>query len=273
MASFSSLVATFAQSPTTCGDLVSQAKGYLVRLRNCDREPSTFTVTFSSAVAIGVNTVDLELTAPVTVPATQIFLKKGFRIYRASGVAPYNEYVQLAQDLTLVQGTPATGVAVETTLSVIAANATAQVLEVLPVTAARNMPLDYQVKTDDTKRTSDGFKGNMNVVGISPSITTELFYDLADASIWAEGYIFDSLGQGKEVYVIRYSSGGEGFIAGAAKITQFSETDEVDATAKLSTKLDFQSNWYAAKPYRYLSLSEKAAANEIRRNLGLSQYV
>jgi hypothetical protein len=272
MTAFSSLINQFSQAPTTCGDLVSSARLYFVRLRGCDREPSTFTVEFSDAVAIDDATVDLELIAPVATPALSLFLKRGTRLYRASGTAPYVEYVQLAEDITLVEGVPQTGIAIEPALSVIAINATSEILEVLPVTAARNVPVEYNVTTDNTKRTTDGLKGNMTVTGVAPTISTEIFYDLGDASVWAEGFVLDALQTGSELYVIRYSSGEESFLAGACKISQFGETDEVDATAKLSVTLAFQNNYSLVRPYRYLSVSEKAAANEIRRQVGISQY-
>jgi hypothetical protein len=272
MTAFSSLINQFSQAPTTCGDLVSSAKLFLVRLRGCDREPSTFTVEFSAAVAIGNQTVSLELTAPVATPALSLFLKRGTRLYRASGTAPYVEYVQLAEDVTLVEGVPQTGIAIEPALSVIAINSTAEILEVLPVTAARNVPVEYNVTTDNTKRTVDGLKGNMTVTGVAPTISTEIFYDLGDASVWAEGFVLDALQTGSEIYVIRYSSGGESFLAGACKISQFGETDEVDATAKLSVTLAFQNNYVLVRPYRYLSVGQKAAAQELRRQLGLPQY-
>lgn len=273
MASFSSLVQSFAVAPTTCGSLVSNAKMYFVRLRDCDREPSTFTIAFTTAIAIGDVVAALSLTAPVTVPATSMFLKKGTRIYRASGIAPYVEYVQLAQNVTLVQGVPQTGIAIEPALAVIASAATAQQLEVIPLSSARNVPVDFQVKSDDNKRTSDGLKGRSTITNIAPQIQTELFYDLDDASVFADGFLFDSFQAGAELYVVRFSSGGEGFLAGAAKISALSETDEVDATAKLSTTLMFQDNYYLAKPYRYQSVAQKAATNEIRRGLGLPQLV
>lgn len=272
MAPFSSLVQAFATAPTTCGALVSNAKLYFVRLRGCDREPSTFTIAFSTAIALNATTVDLALTAPVTVPATSLYLKKGTRIYRASGVAPFVEYVQLAQDVTLVQGTPQTGIAIEPALAVIASAATAQQLEVIPVTSARHVPVDFQVKSDDNKRTSDGLKSRSTITNVAPQIQTELFYDLNDASVFADGYVLDALQTGAEMYVIRYSSGGEGFLAGAAKISAFAETDEVDQTAKLSVTLMFQDNYYLSRPYRYLSVAQQAASQEIRRQLGLSLY-
>jgi hypothetical protein len=272
MTAFSSLINQFSQAPTTCGDLVSSAKLFFVRLRGCDREPSTFTVEFSTAVDVDDATVDLELIAPVATPALSLFLKRGTRLYRASGAAPYDEYVQLAEDITLVEGIPQTGIAIEPALSVIAVSSTSEILEVLPVTAARNVPVEYNVTTDNTKRTTDGLKGNMTVTGVAPTISTEIFYDLGDASVWAEGFVLDALQTGSEIYVIRYSSGGESFLAGACKISQFGETDEVDATAKLSVTLAFQNNYSLVRPYRYLSVSQKAAAQEVRRQLGIPQY-
>jgi hypothetical protein len=134
------------------------------------------------------------------------------------------------------------------------------------------VPVEYNVTTDNTKRTTDGLKGNMTVTGVAPTISTEIFYDLGDASVWAEGFVLDALQTGSEIYVIRYSSGGESFLAGACKISQFGETDEVDATAKLSVTLAFQNNYSLVRPYRYLSTSQKAAAQEVRRQLGIPQY-
>jgi hypothetical protein len=273
MAAFRDLISQFAVSPTTCGDLVSNAKLYLVKLKNCAEEPSTYTITFSTAIAVGAVTADLALTAPVTVPVTTLFLKRGTRIYRASGVAPYVEYVELLNDTLLTQGTPSTGVPIAPALAIIASSATANQLEALQVLSAKNVPVDYAVNTDDTKRTSDGLKARMTVTRISPTIQTELFYDLNEASIFAEGYALDTFLSGGDVYAIRFSSGGESMLAGRVKFSAFGETDEVDSTCKLSATLAFQSNWNLTKPYRYLSVAQKASFNEIQRQIGKAQLV
>jgi hypothetical protein len=271
MAAYRDLILQFATTPTTCGDLVANAKLYLVKLKNCLEEPATLTITFSTAIAVGAVTADLALTAPVTVPVTTLFLKRGTRIYRASGVAPYVEYVELLNDTLLTQGTPSTGVQIAPALAVIATASTAQQLEALQVLSAKNVPVDYSVNTDDTKRTSDGLKARMTVTRISPTIQTELFYDLGDASVFADGYALDTFLAGADVYAIRFSSGGESMLAGRVKFSAFGETDEVDSSARLTCTLAFQNNWILTKVFRYATVAQKSAFNEIQRQLGRSQ--
>ena len=259
-------VAQFEQELLACEEILGEGSFYASPLDGCDKFPVIHQVAVdATAVAANDTTVDLILTAPTP---GELTVRQGDVLSFELAATP-GTYVELtvAADATITD-TAAVTVTIEPAPAAVAIADEACVFQRYEFIGLRNMPLDFNIQTEDVKVLSDGIQGKTTKTDVQPQMGVEFLLRIDDRGFWgttADNTVYGSALTNRRFYGISLRLNGEHFITGPCETTALSFQDQTSQIQKATGTIVFQPTWYTGTIKSQMSTEQLDAYNGIRR--------
>ncbi len=266
LADYLSNVAEFEEALESCDQLLGEGSLYAAPLADCAEYPTLYTIAVATAaVAAADETVDLQLTAPV--PGSLV-LRRGDVLSFELAATP-GTYVELTltADVT-VTDTAAVTADIEPAPAAVALADEACAFQRYEFCGVKNMPLDFNIQTEDVKLLKDGIQGSTTKTDIQPQMGIEFLLRFDDAGLWGsngDATVFGSALNNVRFYAFSLRLNGEQFITGPCETTALSFQNQTAQIQKGTATLTYQPTWYTGPIRSFMSTAQQDAYNAIRR--------
>ncbi len=249
----------------------SNSAGSLLLVQNtqdCSATPIQYTITLTTAIAIGAVSASLQITAAtldgvaITPVPTSVTIRANSRLYFG---LTNTSYISFPAETTI------TSTAVARTIDpapvAITAAATSLTYAMLLVEKATDLPINVEAETSNTRVLADGLQITQNVTGLNLNTPVTFFSSPEDMSQFV--VLQRAALTTSNIYVLITKTSGN-LAYGSAKVLGISYTGDFSDEVATST-LNFQS-WavaHATSDTRVNSAVQLAALNRIYKLAGL----
>lgn len=257
----------------SCEEILGEGRFLVAPLDGCEKYPTIYTIESTAAVTANDTSVSLQLTSPT--PGTLMVRQGDVLSFELAATPGTYVEVTLAADATITD-TAAVVVATEAVPAAIAANDVACAFQRFEFIGLKNMPLDFQIGTEDVKVLSDGIQGKTTKTNVQPQMGVEFLLRLDDKGFWGDSdndVVFQSALNNVRFYGLSLRLNGEQFITGPVETTALSFQDQASQIQKATGTLVFQPTWYTGTIFQNMSTEQQDAYNAIRRLWSLPEKV
>jgi hypothetical protein len=251
----------FALEAENCQRITTGGGLLLLAPLTCpNNEPDTVIWTNLTAAAVAANTLSLRHDQ-----AGEVYISAGT-------ILTFGANIAVVTATTLVPtGATGTNVPVEALTAAIAANATATLAKgVLRLLSPTNIPINLTSQKEDSTDLDDGIKSSEVVTSVATSIAVSAFDSVEDRALYS--LVFPLADVGGQLFAMAVRSNGV-VTAGRAIVSNYTNDQAVKTVSKVQFSLDFQGKYANISPYRYLTVAQKTALNNLRKFMGLSVLV
>jgi len=271
LADYLSSVAEFEAKLKSCEEFLGEGQLLIAPLAGCDNYPTIYEVEVATAIALNAVSASLQLNSPLT---SSYYLYKGDVL--SFEVTPAGTYVEItvAADAVLTDTAP-TAVAIERAPAAVAVNAIAEVFQRYEFIGLKNMPLDFQIGTEDVKILRDGIQGKTTKTNVAPQMAVEFLLRGDDRGFWGGGTqeadnVYQSALTNTQFYALNIRLNGQHFMTGKAETTALSLQDQAAQIQKGTATIVWQPTWYTGTIANFQSTAKRDAYDDIRRRWLLS---